>query len=116
MLLNLSFRADSIPSALTTPYLSSSCESLYDPVARKIYVNLQDQNIFAVIDPTTDEVVGRYSVGKCEDNHGMAVDPEHRRALLEKEKGESEDHEKKEAAEAGDIRVTNLKMVSDTCK
>src|SRR5438876_1565805 len=25
-------------------------------------------------------------------------------------------HEKKEAAEAGDIRVTNLKMVSDSCK
>src|SRR5438046_10599148 len=31
----------------------------YDPVARKVYVNLQDQNIFAVIDPATDEVVGR---------------------------------------------------------
>ncbi len=34
----------------------------------------------------------------------------------EKEKGESEEHVKKEAVEAGDIRVTNLKMVSDTCK
>jgi hypothetical protein len=34
----------------------------------------------------------------------------------EKEKGESEEHEKKEAAEAGDIRVANLKMVSDSCK
>jgi YVTN family beta-propeller protein len=54
----------------------------YDPVSRKIYVNLQDQNIFAVIDPATDEVVGRYSVGKCEGNHGMALDPEHRRAFL----------------------------------
>jgi len=54
----------------------------YDPIARKIYVNLQDQNIFAVIDPATDEVVGRYSVGKCEGNHGMALDPEHRRAFL----------------------------------
>jgi len=54
----------------------------YDPVARKIYVNLQDQNILAIIDPATDEVVGRYSVGKCEGNHGMALDPEHRRAFL----------------------------------
>jgi DNA-binding beta-propeller fold protein YncE len=54
----------------------------YDPVARKVYVNLQDQNIFAVIDPQTDEVVGRYSVGKCDGNHGMALDPEHRRAFL----------------------------------
>ena len=34
----------------------------------------------------------------------------------EKEKGKAEEHEKKEAAEAGDIRVTDLKMVSDTCK
>jgi YVTN family beta-propeller protein len=54
----------------------------YDPVSRKIYVNVQDQNILAVIDPATDEIVGRYGVGKCEGNHGMALDPEHRRAFL----------------------------------
>src|SRR5438445_1560361 len=54
----------------------------YDPVARKIYVNLQGQNVLAMIDPATDEVVGRYSVGKCEGNHGMALDPDHRRAFL----------------------------------
>jgi DNA-binding beta-propeller fold protein YncE len=54
----------------------------YDPVARKVYVNLQDQNIFAVIDPATDEVVGRYPVGRCKGNHGMALDPAHRRAFL----------------------------------
>jgi hypothetical protein len=35
----------------------------------------------------------------------------------EKEKGESaEKNEKKEAAEAGDIRVTDLKMVSEQCQ
>jgi DNA-binding beta-propeller fold protein YncE len=54
----------------------------YDPVARKVYVNLQDQGIFAVIDPATDTVVGRYPVGKCKENHGMALDPEHHRAFL----------------------------------
>ncbi|MBS1841523.1 MAG: YncE family protein [Acidobacteria bacterium] len=54
----------------------------YDPVARKVYVNLQDQNIFAVIDPATDAIVGRYPVGKCTGNHGMALDPEHHRAFL----------------------------------
>ena len=54
----------------------------YDPVARKVYVNLQDQNLFAVIDPATDEVVGRYPVGRCKGNHGMALDPEHHRAFL----------------------------------
>jgi len=50
----------------------------YDPVARKVYVNLQDQDIFAA----TDNVVGRYPVGKCKGNHGMALDPEHHRAFL----------------------------------
>jgi DNA-binding beta-propeller fold protein YncE len=54
----------------------------YDPVAKKVYVNLQDQNIFAVIDPANDEIVGRYPVGKCKGNHGMALDPEHHRAFL----------------------------------
>lgn len=54
----------------------------YDPVARKVYVNLQDQNIFAIIDPTNDTVVGRYPVGRCKGNHGMALDPEHHRAFL----------------------------------
>ena len=54
----------------------------YDPVARKVYVNLQDQNVMAVIDPATDAVVGRYAVGRCTGNHGMAIDPEHHRAFL----------------------------------
>src|SRR5438128_9500890 len=58
----------------------------YDPIARKVYVNLQDQNIFAVIDPLTDKVVGRYPVGRCKGNHGMAIDPEHHRAFLACEK------------------------------
>ncbi len=34
----------------------------------------------------------------------------------EKEEKKNEEHEKKEAAEAGDIRVTNLKMVSEKCQ
>jgi DNA-binding beta-propeller fold protein YncE len=54
----------------------------YDPVSKKIYVNLQDQNILAVIDPVTDEIVGTYPVGRCEGNHGMTLDPEHHRAFL----------------------------------
>src|SRR5450759_6033789 len=51
----------------------------YDPIARLVYVNLQDQNLFAVIDPATDKVVGKYPVGRCKENHGMALDPDHHR-------------------------------------
>lgn len=58
----------------------------YDPVARKIYVNLQDRNLLAVIDPAYDAVVARYPVGRCQGNHGMALDPEHHRAFLSCEK------------------------------
>jgi DNA-binding beta-propeller fold protein YncE len=54
----------------------------YDPMARKVYVNLQDENIFAVIDPATDEVIGRYPVGRCKGNHGMTLDLELHRAFL----------------------------------
>jgi len=34
----------------------------------------------------------------------------------EHEKNEAKENEKKESSEAGDIRVTNLKMISDTCQ
>src|SRR6266566_5012756 len=54
----------------------------YDPVARKIYLNLQDQNLFVIIDPATDEILGRYAVGRCQGNHGMTLDAEHHRAFL----------------------------------
>jgi hypothetical protein len=48
--------------------------------------------------------------------HKVTVTGTLRPESAEKEKGEAEEHEKKEAAEAGDIRVTNLKMVSEQCK
>lgn len=54
----------------------------YDPVAHLVYVNLQDQNLFAEIDPATDAVIAKYPVGECRGNHGMALDPKHRRAFL----------------------------------
>src|SRR5438034_5587101 len=46
--------------------------------------------------------------------HKVTVTGSLKAESYEKEKGEREreEHEKKEAAEAGDIRVTNLKMVS----
>lgn len=54
----------------------------YDPVAKLVYVNLQDTNHFAAIDPKDDRVVSQFPVGRCRGNHGMALDPERRRAFL----------------------------------
>jgi hypothetical protein len=48
--------------------------------------------------------------------HKVTITGTLRPESAEKEKSEAEEHEKKESAEAGDIRVMDLKMVSDTCK
>ena len=48
--------------------------------------------------------------------HKVTITRTLRAKSAEKEKGEAEEHGKKEAAEAGNIRVTDLRMVSDTCK
>ncbi len=48
--------------------------------------------------------------------HKVTVTGTFKAESYEKEKGEKEANEKKEAPEAGDIRVTNLTMVSDSCK
>lgn len=54
----------------------------FDPVSEKVYVNLPDQNLLAVIDPRNDGVVARYPVSRCKGNHGMALAPDSRRAFL----------------------------------
>ena len=48
--------------------------------------------------------------------HKVTITGTLRPESAEKEKSEAEEHEKKGAAEAGDIRVTDLQMVSDKCQ
>jgi hypothetical protein len=48
--------------------------------------------------------------------HKVTITGTLRPESAEKEKGEAEEHQRKETAEAGDIRFANLKMVSDKCK
>lgn len=54
----------------------------YDPEARNVLVNLQDNDTIAEIDPATDTVSARYPVADCKGNHGMVLDADHRRAFL----------------------------------
>lgn len=48
--------------------------------------------------------------------HKLTVTGTLKAESYEKEKEGTEEHEKKGATEAGDIRVTSLKMVGDSCK
>jgi DNA-binding beta-propeller fold protein YncE len=54
----------------------------YDPTTRKIYLNVQNGNQIAEIDPASDTVTGTYPVAGCRFNHGMALDSKGRRAFL----------------------------------
>jgi DNA-binding beta-propeller fold protein YncE len=60
----------------------------YDPVGKRIWVNLQDDNVIAEIDPTNDVVLAKYPLGNCRGNHGMVLDPKNRRAFLSCEDNE----------------------------
>jgi DNA-binding beta-propeller fold protein YncE len=66
----------------TLHFESETGNPRYDPVSKRVYVNLQDKNVIAEIDPATDKEVAEYPVGKCKGNHGMALDGEHRLAFL----------------------------------
>jgi len=78
----------------------------YDPVARRVLVNLQEQNQIAEIDPATDSVSGIFSVEPCRGNHGMVIDPEHRRAFLS-----CEDNDRMTAVDLNSHKViTSLPM------
>jgi len=66
----------------TLQFSSETGMPQYDPIGRKVYVNLRSINAVAEIDPRNDTIVGQYSVDGCRFNHGMAVDPSHRRAFL----------------------------------
>jgi DNA-binding beta-propeller fold protein YncE len=55
----------------------------YDSVSKMVYLNLQDENLLVVLDPKNDSIIGRYPVGECKGNHGMALDEEHHLAFLD---------------------------------
>src|SRR6266704_874789 len=67
----------------TLEFKSETGMPQYDSVSRKVYVNLRNANEVAEIEPATDAVLGSYPVEGCRYNHGMAVDSEHDRAVLQ---------------------------------
>src|SRR6185437_12434165 len=68
--------------AYAMPFGSETGMVQYDPVGRKVYVNLRSVNKIAEIDPASDTVVAQYPIARCDFNHAMALDPAGRRAFL----------------------------------
>src|SRR6266850_6116475 len=54
----------------------------YDSVLQHIFVTVHGQNELAEIDPTKDQVIGRYPLPGCSGSHGLYIDSEHRLAFV----------------------------------
>jgi YVTN family beta-propeller protein len=54
----------------------------YDSVSEHIFVTVHGQNELAEIDPTKDQVIGRYFLPGCNRSHGLYIDSEHSLAFV----------------------------------
>jgi DNA-binding beta-propeller fold protein YncE len=54
----------------------------YDSVSEHIFVTVHGQNELAEIDPSKDQVIGRYPLTGCSESHGLLIDSEHRLAFV----------------------------------
>jgi YVTN family beta-propeller protein len=55
--------------------------SQYDAASDRIFVTVDGREELAEIDPTNDQVVGRYPLTGCKGSHGLLIDSEHRLAF-----------------------------------
>ncbi|HZM01793.1 MAG TPA: hypothetical protein VFC44_02115 [Candidatus Saccharimonadales bacterium] len=53
-----------------------------DPEANRVYDNLEDKSVVAVIDTTTHQVVNRWPIAPGEEGSGMAIDVAHHRLFI----------------------------------
>ena len=54
----------------------------YDSTSEHIFVTVHEKNQLAEIDPTKDQVIGRYALSGCSEPHGLLIDSEHRLAFV----------------------------------
>jgi len=54
----------------------------YDPVSRHIFVNVQTRKQLVEIDPAADKIVSRIDLPGADENHGLLIEAEQRRAFV----------------------------------
>jgi YVTN family beta-propeller protein len=65
----------------TIPLRGEAGNTQYDPASRQILVAVHSGHL-AVIDPSTDQLRGRYEVAGCGEPHGLAIDAARRLAFV----------------------------------
>ena len=66
----------------TIPLGGEAGNTQYDPVSRHIFTNVQTRNQLVEIDPATDRIIDRIDLPGAQDNHGLLIEPERRRAFI----------------------------------
>ena len=66
----------------TIPLGGGAGNSQYDTVGDRIFVAVDGREELAEIDPTSDTLVGRYSLTGCKGSHGVLLDSERRLAFV----------------------------------
>ncbi len=67
---------------LTTIQLGGGAgNSQYDATSDRIYVTVDGREELVEIDPTTDQIAGRYPLDGCKGSHGLLIDSENRLAF-----------------------------------
>jgi len=80
-------KADTVIDAKTNQRITTielgggAGNSQYDPTSDRIFVTVDGREELAEIDPTTDQIVGRYPLNGCKGSHGLLIDSENRLAF-----------------------------------
>lgn len=80
-------KADTVIDARTNQRLTTiqlgggAGNSQYDSVSDRIFVTVDGREELAEIDPSTDQVAGRYPLTGCKGSHGLLIDSENRLAF-----------------------------------
>jgi YVTN family beta-propeller protein len=81
-------KTDTVIDAKTNQHLTTIAlgggagNTQYDSVLEHIFVTVHGKNELAEIDPTKDQVIGRYPLPGCSGSHGLYIDSEHRLAFV----------------------------------
>jgi DNA-binding beta-propeller fold protein YncE len=54
----------------------------YDSVSQQIFAAVQTRNQLVVINPQTNQVVGRYDIPNCDHPHGLLIEPQQNQAFI----------------------------------
>jgi DNA-binding beta-propeller fold protein YncE len=66
----------------TIPLGGEVGNSQYDSGSKHVFANVQTRNQLAEIDPATDKVIERIDLPGAQENHGLLIEPEQRRAFI----------------------------------